>query len=155
MNRLKTTAALTLLLAAPLSTRAEVAFSGRLDMDSTPSIGAWQSVRDESQAIGISKRIIVVSKDSTEVLSLGVFAGAVKPLLTEPGTPPSAIGGLTVGIPGSLLDAALGTKMGDAWVPRLKAGVLVGYDLTRPKALSFDPRFVGVGVSYRIGGGSK
>ena len=156
MTRLKTLAAvISILLSAPFPARAEVVVKGRLDLASSPSVGAWQSVRDAEQGLGISKRLLVVSKDDVEVLGLGVFAGAVKPLLTEPGASPSAIGGVTVSVPGSLLDAVLGTKMGDRWVPRLKTGVLVGYDLTRPRVLRLDPRFVGVGVAYRIGGEAK
>lgn len=153
MNRIKTlsVAAVAVILCSA-AVRAEVVFKGRLDLDSAPSIGAWQSVSDERQAIGISKRLLVVSKDETEVINFGVFAGAVKPVFTEPASSPMAIGGVTVSVPGSLLDAALGTKMGDAWVPRLKTGVLLGYDLTRPKSLHLRPNFVGVGVTYRVGG---
>jgi len=138
-----------LLLLGPRFAFATVA--GHLDFQSKPSYSAWQSVESPDQALGLSKRVFYVVKDQQQMLNVGLFGGAKKNLLDSSKTP-KAVGGLTLAIPGSVLDWALGTKMGDAWVPALKTGVLSAYDLTRLKQIHWKPDFIGVGISYPVGG---
>lgn len=127
-------------------------WTGRIDRTSPPSIGGWQSLKSADQAFGVSKRVYYVDTDGQPVLNLGLFAGVSKPLFSEPAAAPHALGGVTVAVPGSALDWALGTKWGDAWLPALKTGLLCAYDLTRLKALKAVPDFVGVGASWTFGG---
>lgn len=127
--------------------RAQIA--GKLDLASKPAYGAWQSVESTDQAIGLTKHLWTLSKDAQPLVNVGIFAGASKPMLSEPAAPLRPLGGVTVAIPGSLLDYALGTKWGDTWAPRLKTGLLLADDFTRPSQLHLRPTFVGVGITYR------
>lgn len=139
-------------LLAALPSRAQ--WAGRLDLTSPPTLGAWQSLRSADQAFGLSKRLFHLDCGDQVALNVGVFGGASKPLLTAPAGGARALGGLTVAVPGSTLDWALGTAWGAAWLPRLKTGVLCAYDLTRLRALKAVPDFVGVGAAWAFGGGA-
>lgn len=126
-------------------------WSGRLDMTSGPSIGAWQSLSSTDQAIGISKRLAHLDRSGQEIARIGVFGGVAKSMFNQPGSSAKPLGGLTFSIPGSLLDWALGTKWGDTWVPNLKTGLLGAYDLTRIKTLHSRPNFIGIGAAWPFG----
>lgn len=140
-----------LILAAPCSAQ----LSGKLDTTPDFAIGTWQSVRSADQAFGVAKHVWSLNYGANAVLNVGLFAGAQKPLLSEPGTAARPVAGPTFAVPGSTLDWALGTNWGAQWVPDLKTGVLVGYDFSRPKALSIVPGFVGVGAAYSFTVGTK
>lgn len=142
-------AAAVLICFCAIPARAE--WNGKLDLASMPSVGAWQSVTNADQALGASKNLAMLQKDGRDILRLGVFAGSFKPVLSEPSSGPRVLGGVTIMVPGSDLDWALGTSWGDMWLPKLKTGMLAGYDLTRPSALHPRPDFIGVGLSYKVG----
>ncbi len=148
MNRL--TAAVVLLLAA--APARAVPWAGKLDLTSPLTLGGWQSIKSADQATGLSKRLFHLDAGDQPVLNVGLFGGVSKPLLTAPSGAPHALGGLTVAVPGSTLDWALGTSWGAAWLPKLKTGILAAYDLTRIKALKAVPDFVGVGFQWPLGG---
>jgi hypothetical protein len=139
---------LALLAAAPVAARSHV-WTGRFDWTSLPAYGAWQSVDSDEQAVGLSKHLWTLARDTQPLLSLGVFVGVKKPLLSPPVT---VLGGSTVAVPGSALDWALGTKWGAAWLPKLKTGMMFSHDLSRPRQLHLKPDFIGIGASYPIGG---
>lgn len=140
-------AMLLLLVAAP--SRASGPLAGHLDLKTMPAFGAWQSLQSPDQAFGVSKRLFHLDYSAQTILNVGIFGGVSKPLLSEPAATPVALGGLTMAMPGSTLDWALGTSWGDLWAPRLKTGILCAYDLSRPNALKVVPGFVGFGVTYR------
>lgn len=145
------TAALALLL--PAISHASP-WAGKLDLNSAPAIGAWQSVTSADEAVGLSKHLWSLNKGDQAVLNLGVFGGVSKPMLAglpDLSVAPTFLAGVTAQVPGSALDWALGTKMGDAWLPKLKTGILLADDLTRPRQLHLRPTFVGVGLAYPLG----
>jgi hypothetical protein len=41
--------------------------------------------------------------------------------------------------------------MGEKWLPKLKTGVMVGWDFVRPQELKARPDFAGFGVAYKLG----
>lgn len=141
--------ALQLAQAASVSKMPAGPWAGRLDLKSPPSLAAYQSFTSLSQAFGIQKNIWSLYKGQYEVARLGVFGGYYKPLLSA--VAPRSLGGATLLVPGSVLDWAMGTNYGAQWLPSLKTGILVGYDLTRPKYLSLRPDFAGPGVTYAWG----
>ncbi len=147
---MKTTIAALFLIVAT-SARAAIPLAGRLDLDSMPSVGAWQSLTSVDQAVGLSKRVFHADYSGQVLVNVSVFAGVTKPV-AEPATPIRFLAGTVIAVPGSTLDWALGTKMGDAWLPRLKTGVLFAHDLSRLAAAHIKPDFIGVGASYAIGG---
>lgn len=147
---MRTLAALLVFVALPARA---VVITGRFDASTPPAFGAWQSVVSADQAIGVSKPIYHIAVNSVEAVRLGLFLGGSKPLLSDPPAPIAFLGGLVVTVPGSLLDLALGTHMGDLWVPRLKTGVLLADDLTRPSQLHLRPSFAGIGAAWPFGGG--
>lgn len=134
-----------------LAAGARAAVVGRLDFTTAPALGAWQSLTSVDQAVGLSKRVWHLDKDEQELVRLGIFGGVFKPMFSEPAAAPHALGGFTLAVPGSLLDWALGTSWGQAWLPKLKTGLLGAYDLTRPSALHARPSFFGFGLAYPLG----
>lgn len=136
--------------ACAVSARASSPLAGRLDLDSLPSLGAWQSLTSTDQAFGLSKRLFHLDYAGQPLVNVSIFAGASKPALTEPATPVRFLAGDVIQVPGSTLDWALGTKWGDAWLPKLKTGVLFAHDLSRLAAAHFAPDFIGVGASYPL-----
>ncbi len=142
-------AALLCLLAAPAFASSPLA--GRLDLTSLPAVGAWQSVKDTNQAVGVSKRFFHLDYSGNTLLNVSLFAGATKPMLSEPGTPVRFLAGDVIQVPGSTLDWALGTKWGDAWAPNLKTGVLFAHDLSRIAHTHLFGEFQGVGVTWLFG----
>ncbi len=139
-------AVLLLAVAAP----SHAALAGRLDLVSLPSFGAWQSLTSIDQAVGVSKRFFHADYDGNVLVNLSLFAGATKPVV-EPAIPMRILAGSVVAVPGSTLDWALGTKWGDAWLPRLKTGILFAHDLSRLAHAQIKPDFIGIGASYLIG----
>lgn len=120
------------------------ALSGHLDLALDFAISAYQSVTEPDEVAGIGKRIFYVNKDAQEIVSLGAFGGIRR-------SDNHGVAGPTGQVPGSLLDFLLGTKMGDAWLPRLKTGMFFGWDITRPRDLKVRPDFIGVGVNWPMG----
>lgn len=143
-------AILALLLAVSVVCPARAA---RLSWDkaSLPSLGAWQSLTSADQAFGLSKRVAHLDQDAQPLVNVGIFLGGSKALVSEPASSPRLLGGLTVAVPGSLIDWALGTDWGSRWVPPLKTGLLCAYDLTRVRMLKVRPDFIGIGIQYPIG----
>lgn len=125
--------------------------AGKLDMTTLPSIGAWQSLTSVDQAIGVSKRFFHADYNGQVLVNVSIFAGVTKPMLTEPATPVRFLAGDVIAVPGSTLDWALGTKFGDAWLPKLKTGVLFAHDLSRLAVAHLKPDFIGVGAAYPFG----
>lgn len=142
--------------AAQLAQAASVAkmpagpWAGKLDLLSPPSLAAYQSFTSLDQAVGFQKNLWSVSKGPYEVIRFGLFVGYYKPIFSN--SSPKTLGGATVLVPGSVLDWAMGTNYGAQWLPALKTGILVGYDLTHPKTLHARPDFAGPGVTYAWGG---
>lgn len=132
--------------------RAGSPLAGRLDLTSLPAVGAWQSLKSPEEAIGVSKRLFHLDYADQPLVNLSLFAGASKPVV-EPPAPMRFLAGDVVQVPGSTLDWALGTKWGDAWLPKLKTGVLFAHDLSRLAKTHLFGDFIGVGVAYPIGGG--
>lgn len=126
-------------------------WAGRLDLKSPPTLAAYQSFTSYDQAFGLQKNVWSLYKGPYEVVRLGVFGGYYKPVFSSPNQSPRSIGGPTVLVPGSVLDWAMGTNYGAAWLPSLKTGILLGYDLTRIKALGIKPDFAGPGITYAWG----
>lgn len=139
-----------LLLAFAAPSRAAGPLAGKLDLDSLPSVGLWQSVTSVDQAFGVSKRLVHLDYAGQPLVNVSLFFGATKPIV-EPATPVRYLAGDVVQVPGSTLDWALGTKMGDAWLPRLKTGVLFAHDLSRLSKTHLFGEFQGVGISYLLG----
>jgi hypothetical protein len=102
---------------------------------------AYQSVTAVDESIGVHEGIWRVDYDTQTLVDLGAFAGGTR-------QDEKIIAGPTAKVPGSLLDWTLGTSWGKAWLPNLKAGMLFGWDLTRPAALKIKPNFIGVGVAF-------
>lgn len=130
-------------------------WAGKLDLGSPIALGAWQSVTSADEAIGVAKHVWSLSKGDQPLLNIGVFAGVEKPMLAglpQLNVAPTYLAGITTQVPGSALDWALGTQMGAAWLPKLKTGLLLADDLTRPRQLHLRPTFVGVGLTYPLGG---
>lgn len=127
---------------------------GRLDLSKDFQLGGWQSLKSTDEAYGISKRVWHLDKGNQTLLNVGLFVGVDKPLVPLASSSPKFLGGATIAVPGSTLDWALGTKMGDAWAPNLKTGVLCAYDLSRIKQIGLVPDFVGIGASYKFALGS-
>ena len=123
-------------------------WAGKLDLTKDFALGGWQSLKSADEAYGISKPVWSLLKGGQPILNVGLFAGIDKPLVPLASSSPKFLGGLTVAVPGSTLDWALGTNMGAQWVPALKTGLLCAYDVSRPKALKAVPDFVGIGASY-------
>lgn len=131
------------------SARAQLA--GRVDTTTLPSIGLWQSVTSADQAVGVSKRLLHLDYAAQPLVNVSLFAGATKPMLSEPATPMRWLAGDVIAVPGSTLDWALGTKMGDQWVPNLKTGVLFAHDLSRIAKTHLFGDFIGVGAAWAFG----
>lgn len=125
--------------------------AGRLDLNTLPSVGAWQSVTDTSQAIGVTKRLFHIDYAGQPLVNLSVFAGITKPFV-ELAAPIRFLAGDVIQIPGSDLDWLLGTKWGDAWLPKLKTGILFAHDLSRINKTHLFGDFKGVGVTWPYGG---
>ncbi len=125
--------------------------SGKFDLTTLPAIGAWQSVTSADQALGVSKRFFHADYNGNVLVNVSLFAGATKPMLTEPATPIRFLAGDVIQVPGSTLDWALGTKWGAAWAPRLKTGILFAHDATRLAKTHLFGEFQGIGVSYLLG----
>lgn len=124
-------------------------FAGKLDLTSLPAVMAAQSFSKPDTVAGVEKRVWHLDKGDQELLNVGLFAGLHRH--GAQGTPTKGIGGGTLSVPGSLLDWALNTHMGDAWLPKLKTGVLAGWDFVRPADLKADPDFVGFKLTYPLG----
>lgn len=150
MNMMKTVLFVLACLCAGGSAHAQLA--GKLDLASMPALGAWQSLKSAEQAIGISKRVWHLDKDEQVMINVGLFGGSSSPLFSEPNASPRALGGVTLAVPGSILDWALGTSYGDTWLPKLKTGLLCAYDVSRPKSLKAVPDFVGLGIAWPLAG---
>lgn len=125
--------------------------AGKLDLTSLPSIGAWQSITSADQALGVSKRLFHLDYAGQALVNISVFAGATKPMLSEPAAPIRFLGGDVIQVPGSTLDWILGTKWGSAWAPRLKTGILFAHDLSRISKTHLFGEFQGIGISYLLG----
>ena len=125
-------------------------WAGKLDTSLDIYASAYQSFTDARQALGFEKRVISLNYNGQEVAKLGLFAGTTHDL-SSLGAAPRAVGGATFAVPGSLLDWALGTKMGAAWLPKLKTGVTASYDLVRPSQAHLHPDFYGFGIAYPVG----
>ncbi len=138
-----------LMFAPTLAVAATV--TGHSDLSVMPAILGAQSFTSVDQAIGVQKPLFHMEINAQPALNLGLFVGGKKPLLSSAGDPTTFLGGITVCVPGSLLDFALGTKMGDTWIPRLKTGILLADDLTRPNAMHLNPTFAGLLGSYTFG----
>lgn len=149
MNRILAASLVAIACAVPA--RAQLA--GRFDLTSPPSIGAWQSLTSIDQAIGVSKRLAHLDGAGMPLLNVSVFGGASKPM-SEPATPVRWLAGDVIQVPGSMLDWALGTKWGDAWLPKLKTGVLFAHDLSRLKKTHLFGDFIGIGAAWPLGGGN-
>lgn len=129
---------------------------GKLTPASLPSVAAYQSFTSAAEAVGIHKDVWSLYKGKNEVLRVGVFVGVYRSFLLAPkNNSMRVLGGNTIMVPGSVLDWALGTKYGDKYLPALKTGILLSYDLTRPSELHALPSFAGPGVSYAFGGVAK
>lgn len=139
------------LLMLAVSARAAGPISGHLDLSTLPTIGAWQSLTSVDQAVGISKRVFHLDWDGQTLINVSAFGGVTKPMLTEPATPLRFLAGDVIAIPGSVLDWALGTKWGDAWLPKLKTGVLFAHDVSRFGNLKLKPDFIGIGAMMPFG----
>ncbi len=137
--------ALLLLVAAPVHAQSQ--WAGKLDKTGMPYAAAYQSFTSATQALGFEKRIVSLDYKDQEMVKLGVFLGATSSL----GQSPKVVGGPTFAVPGSLLDFALGTTWGQQWLPKLKTGVAVGWDIVRPSQMQAKPSFVGFGISYPVG----
>lgn len=140
-----------LLLSVAAPSHASSPLAGKLDLDSLPSIGMWQSVTSVDQAVGVSKRLVHLDYAGQPLVNVSLFAGVTKPVFTTPEAPARILAGDIFQVPGSTLDWALGTKMGDAWLPRLKTGVLFAHDLSRLSKTHLFGEFQGVGISYPFG----
>ncbi len=127
-------------------------WAGKIDLTPDFALGTWQSLKSADEAFGLSKRVWHLDKGGQTLVNVGLFAGVQKPIFTAPGSAPRFLGGDIIGVPGSTLDWALGTKWGDAWAPRLKTGVLFAHDLTRIAKTHLFGDFIGIGASYLLGG---
>ena len=125
---------------------------GKLDFNVPPTLGAWQSFTSADQAVGASEPAWHLEKGGQDLLNLGVAAAIKVHDVNGAGVPVASFFlGETIQVPGSVIDWALGTKMGDTWVPRLKTGFLVAYDMWHLKEVAQKngaPSFVGGGISY-------
>lgn len=130
-------------------------WAGKLDLTTTVALGTWQSLKSTDQAFGLSKRFWHLDKGDKTLVNVGLFAGVQKPVFTAPGSAPRFLGGSIIGVPGSTLDWALGTKWGEAWVPNLKTGVLFAHDLTRIAKTHLFGDFIGIGASYQFALGGQ
>ena len=120
-------------------------FAGKLDLTNDFALAAYQSVTSPDEVVGVGKRLVYLNHNGTDILNLGAFGGVNR--MDNHG-----MAGPTGQVPGSALDWALGTKMGDTWLPKLKTGMFFGWDVTRPHEMKAQPSFIGVGVNYAIGG---
>lgn len=125
-------------------------WAGKLDFK-TLSPGFYQSLYNSDSAYGVGLKAWHLDKGDKEVLNTGLFLGIHRQGAVLAGAPIKDFGGATFAIPGSALDWALGTNMGATWVPRLKTGIMAGYDLFRPRNLHARPDFVGFGIHYPVG----
>lgn len=130
--------------------RASGPLAGRLDLTSPPAIGAWQSLTSADQAVGVSKRLFHVDYAGQPLINVSIFAGASKPVV-QPAVPVRFLAGDIVQVPGSLLDWALGTKWGAAWLPNLKTGVLFAHDISRVSKTHLFGDFQGIGAAWAFG----
>lgn len=126
-------------------------WAGRSQLKSFPSIALAQSFTTTDQAIGIHKDLVSLYKGGYEVIRVGVFGGFYKPIFTSNGQGPRSLAGGTILVPGSALDWVMGTNYGNKFLPALKSGVLVAYDITRPNSLGLRPDFVGGLLEYHLG----
>ncbi len=128
-------------------------WNGRLDKNWTDfHLGGWQSLKSLDQAYGVAKPVWSLNKGEQPLLNLGFFAGVQKPLDPLASSSLRVLAGETIQVPGSALDWALGTKMGSYWLPKAKAGLLIAHDWTRPSAMHLAPDFVGLGLTWLMGG---
>ncbi len=134
--------------AAKTATFAQGPWAGKLNKKFDPSPAAYQSATSLKQAIGLEKSVWSLYKGYAEIVRVGVFAGVYKPFFTTPNVTPSILGGGTLFVPGSALDWAMGTNLGATWIPRLKTGWLLSWDVTHPKTMHAKPDFTGPGISY-------
>lgn len=132
------------------SARAASPWAGVVDKTWNPYASAYQSFTDTRQAVGLEKRVVSLEYNGQEMIKLGAFAGATHDAGAL-GAAPRAVGGLTLAVPGSLLDWSLGTTWGQQWLPKLKTGVTASYDLVRPSQAHLAPDFYGFGVAYPVG----
>ena len=116
-------------------------FSGKLDLSNDFAGAAYQSVTSPDQVAGVGKQLFSAYYKDQELFNVGAFAGINR-------EDNHGMAGPTAQVPGSLLDSALGTKWGQAWLPKLKTRMFFGYDITRPKAMHIQPSFIGVGAGY-------
>lgn len=123
------------------------AVSGKFDLLSLPQPSAYQSFISPQQVVGLEKSLYFVYISSQELCHVGLDVGMLVNDQIPKGAP---LGGPTLHVPGSLLDWALGTQMGAAWLPKLKAGVFAGYDLFHPTNIKAKPNFSGFGVTYPV-----
>ena len=137
----------------PQPARAASPLAGRLALDPSPNFGAWQSLTSADQATGFSERFFHVDYAGQPLVNVSAFAGITKPI-TQAAAPIRFLAGDVVAVPGSTLDWALGTKWGDAWLPKLKTSVLFAHDLSRLSKTHLFGDFIGIGATYPIGGGS-
>jgi hypothetical protein len=114
---------------------------GVLDAQWPPKPALYQSLVDADQAAGVQSSLWSVTYGTQTLITAGAFAGATR-------AQEKIIAGPTVKVPGSLLDWTLGTSWGQAWLPKAKAGLLIGWDFTRPAILKAKPNFAGVGVAF-------
>ena len=136
-----------IIAAALLPGAARAAWNGKLDLTPDFSLAAYQSVTSPDEVFGVGKRLFSLNKESQDIVNIGIFGGVDR-------EDSHGLAGFTGQVPGSLLDWALNTKMGAAWLPDLKTGMLFGYDLTRPKELRAEPNFIGLGIAWPFKAGS-
>lgn len=145
---------LTFAILLPISAHASP-WSGKLDLVTLPSIGAWQSLTSTDQAIGVSKRFFHLDYSAQPLINVSLFGGGMKPMLSEPSAPVRFLAGDVISVPGSTLDWALGTKWGDKWIPNLKTGILFAHDVSRLSKTHLFGDFQGIGAMWPFGGTAK
>ena len=145
----KLIAALFVALAAAVPSRAEV--DGKWSF-ATPALGAWQSLKNADQAIGVKEDLWTIHVNGQPLCVFGWQFSVTKPMLSSPNDPVRFVGGPTFLVPGSLLDWTLGTTWGQQWLPKAKAGLTAAPDVMRLNDISINNTFFGLGISYPIGG---
>ena len=129
--------------------------AGAWDLKTLPNLAAFQSITTAEQEIGFAKPVWHLEASGQALLNLGLFAGAEA---NDAGKPVFGRNSMNLGptaqVPGSSLDWLLGTKMGSAWLPKLKTGVYAGYDLLAPSSIKLKPNFIGFGIAYPVFGSS-
>lgn len=143
---MKTIALLLIALAAPLHAEVDGKFAW-----STPAVGAWQSLTNADQALGLKEDLWTIHVNHQPLCVFGLEASVTKPAISSPDDPVRFVGGPTLSVPGSLLDWTLGTTWGQQWLPKAKAGLTAAPDVTRLNAIGFKNTFFGFGITYPVG----